>query len=133
MRGGNSVVGDVSITISGDTAMTLTVAAADVSNNQWTFDVAERLDALAGTAMLEWQGADFANDIVNLNLAEGSDLEWTLIDAAASAVYGRFDVLIDGESILPDTLALDEKISDGEYAGWGFTLDDSTLKFKHLA
>lgn len=115
----------------GGTAMTL-AAAADVSNSDWKFDVAERSETLTNKEMLYWENADFTNDTIKLNLAVGSSSEWTLVDAATTA-YGRFDVLVDGESILPDTIALDEAIVGGDYDGWGFALEDSFLKFKHLA
>ena len=121
------------ITLDGATAMTLTTAAEDVSNGGWAFDVSERETTLAGTAMLRWEAADFAGDRIELNLAADSTSAWTLVDGAATAAYGEFDVLVDGNSILGDTLALGEKIIGGVYDGWGFTLDGSALKFKQLA
>ena len=124
---------DGGITLDGDTAMTLATAAGDVSNASWAFDVSARATTFAGTAMLEWAAADFAGDSIKLNLAEDSTAAWTLIDGAATTAYGEFDVLVDGNSILNDTLALGEKIIGGVYDGWGFTLEGSALKFKQLA
>ena len=119
------------ITLNGSTAMTLVTAAEDVSNSNWMFDVSERSVGLAGTAMFDWDDADFAGDTVTLNLTSGSTSEWTLVDGAANTQYGEFEVLADG--ISQGTLALDQKIAAGEFAGWGFTLEDTLLKFKQLA
>jgi len=122
------------VTFDGDTAMTLGVAADDFSNSDWTFDVAERGAEYSGTALLNWSAADFGDDIITLNLAVDDPAgEWSLVSAAANTNYYKFDVQIDGESILSDTLDLDDEIADGDYAGWGFTLDDGVLKFKNLA
>ena len=120
------------ITFADATAMTLETAAADVSNTAWIFDVSARGTALAGTAILTWDNADFAGDTVTLNLAAGSNSEWSLVSAAAGTTYGTFDVQIDGTEIATG-LSLNDQIADGDYAGWGFTLDDTVLKFKNLA
>ncbi len=119
------------IVFAGSTAMTLGTAADAVSNLGWTFDVSERSADLADTAMLDWKNADFAGDAITLNLATGSASGWTLVDATATTAYGEFDVLVDG--ISQGTLVLGEKLADGEFAGWGFALEDTALKFKQLA
>ena len=121
------------ITFDGNTTMTLGTAADDVNNTAWTFDTAERYTALAKTAMLDWSAADFTGDTVAVNLASGSATEWDLVSAASTTVYNKFDVLVDGVSILSETIDLDETIVGGAYAGWGFTVEEDTLKFKHLA
>ena len=117
-----------SITLDGVTAMTLTADADDVANGAWIFDVAERRAAFADTAMLNWTAADFTGDTITLNLGTGDTTEWSLIEAASTAAYGTFDVVG-----VATGLALNEQIASGAYAGWGFTNDDGTLKFKHLA
>jgi len=122
-----------SIEFNDGTAMTLATLAADVTNTSWKFDVAARDAALAGTAMLTWSAADFSGDTIALNLKTGQSAEWTLVDAATDTNYHQFDVLVDGESIIADTIGLDKKIVGGAYDGWGFTLEDSALKFKNLA
>jgi len=119
------------ITLNGAAAMTLATAAEDVSNSNWMFDVSERSIGLAGTAMVDWDDADFAGDTIKLNLTTGSTSEWTLVDGAANTQYGEFEVLADG--ISQGVVALDQKIADGEFAGWGFALEDTLLKFKQLA
>ena len=124
---------DGGITLGRGTNMTLTTAAEDISNASWKFDVAERDATLAGTALLEWDAADFTGDVITLNLAAGSTNEWSLIDAATDTNYGKFDVWVDGASIVTDTIGLNDQIASGDYAGWGFTLDENVLKFKHLA
>ncbi|MBQ6352449.1 MAG: hypothetical protein IJJ28_04195 [Lentisphaeria bacterium] len=122
-----------SIEFNDGTAMTLATLAADVANSAWKFDVAARDAALADTAMLTWSDADFTGDTIALNLKTGQSAEWTLVDAAATTTYHKFDVLVDGVSILSETLDLDKAIEGGAYDGWGFTLEDSALKFKNLA
>jgi len=120
------------ITLDGATAMTLSTAADDVSNASWKFDAAERDATLAGTAFLNWTAADFTGDVITLNLAEGNATAWSLVGAAANTAYGTFDVQLDGVDIATD-LALDDQIASGDYAGWGFTVEESVLKFKNLA
>ena len=85
--------------------------------------------------MLDWSAADFTDDTISVNLAAGSVTEWDLVSAAGATAetFNKFDVLVDGASILLDTIGLDEAIGSGAYAGWGFTLEEDTLKFKHLA
>ena len=122
-----------SITLDGITAMTLTAAAEDVSNSAWTFDVAARSTAFADTALLNWTAADFTGDTITLNLASGDANEWSLVGAATTTAYNKFDVLVDGTSILSEAIDLDQAISGGAYDGWGFTNDEGTLKFKQLA
>ena len=125
------------ITFDGNTTMTLGTAAADVSNTAWTFDTAERFTALARSAFLEWGDswnvADFAGDTIAINLATGNVTEWDLVKATPATTYGKFDVLVNGTSILSETLDLDQKIASGDYKNWGFTVEDSVLKFKNLA
>ena len=122
---------DGGITLNGATAMTLTTAAAsDVSNAAWTFDVAERDAGLTGTALLNWSGADFTEDTITLKLGTTAPTEWSLIDAASNTAYNKFDV--DG---IATELVLDQAIENSgtAYDGWGFTLEDTVLKFKNLA
>ena len=130
-----AVGGFNSIKFDGNTMMTLGTAAADISNTEWIFDTAERYTALAKTAILDWSEADFTEDTIAVNLATGSATEWDLVSAtgATAETFNKFDVLVDGASILTETLDLDEAIVGGAYAGWGFTLEEETLKFKHLA
>jgi len=120
-----------SIEFNDGTAMTLAVAANEISNGSWKFDVTGRDETLADTAMLKWTGADFSGDTIALNLTGASEAGWTLVDAAATTAYDQFEVLLDGVS--QGTLALGEQLADGDFAGWGFTLEDSALKFKNLA
>ena len=86
--------------------------------------------------MLNWDEADFSGGTIALNLATGDANEWSLVSAAdaTAASYNKFDVLVDGTSILGgETIGLDDQIGGGAYDGWGFTLEDDTLKFKNLA
>ena len=129
--------GFTDITLGKATAMTLETAAADVSNTAWIFDVAERGATLADTVLLNWTAADFSggNSVIMLNLADGNTNEWSLVSAATTTVYNKFDVQVDGMSILGgETIGLNDQISGGTaYDGWGFTLEDTVLKFKNLA
>ena len=121
------------IAFAGDTAMAF-AAKADISNNAWFFDLAER--TTSGTAFASCEAADFGeNSTITLNIGEGQKLTgaWSIFDGGSSTTYGKFDVLVGGASILTETLVLDEQIADGDYAGWGFTVEDTVLKFKNLA
>jgi autotransporter passenger strand-loop-strand repeat protein len=129
-----SIGGFDEIELAGDTALTLdTAEGKGVSGNAWTFDVAERGTGLADAAMLEWSGADFSERTVTLNLSEDNATAWAL--AAGAADYGDFDVQIDGTGILDAPLALGDVIENTGTVcdGWGFTLENDTLKFKQLA
>jgi len=128
-----AIGGFAGITLDGDTAMTLGTAADDVSNAAWNFNTADRSAAFADTAMLNWTAANFTGDTITLNLATGDTNEWSLVTAATDTVYNKFDVQVNGESILSNTIGLNEAITGGAYDGWGFTLEDTTLKFKQLA
>ena len=121
------------VTFSGATAMTLAAAADAVDNTEWKFDVTERAAELAGTALLDWTAADFTGDIITLKLASGSTNGWNLVDAAADTNYHKFDVWVDGASIVTAPIGLGDQIADGDYAGWGFALEGTVLKFKNLA
>jgi hypothetical protein len=120
------------ITFDGNTTMVLGTAADYVTNGVWTFDTAERFTALARTAMLDWSEADFTGDTIAINLATGSATEWDLVSATTNTVYNLFDVQVDGSDIATG-LALNTAISGGAYDGWGFTVEEDTLKFKYLA
>jgi len=126
-----SIGGFDGIVFDDDTSATFG-ASADVTNSAWNFDAAERDAALADTAFLNWTAADFTGDTIKLNLAEGDATAWSLVGAAADTAYGTFEVQLDGVDIATG-LALDKQIADGDYAGWGFTVDGSVLKFKNLA
>jgi len=81
--------------------------------------------------VLEWGLADFAGDTVTLNLTAGQNSAWSLVDGGSTTAYGEFEVLLDGVS--QGTLALGEALAAGDFAGWGFTVEDTVLKFKQLA
>ena len=105
-------------------------AAAEIANNAWIFDVTDRDAGLAGTALLNWTAADFASSTITLTLGTGAATEWSLVSAASTTEYNKFNV--DG---IAAELALGQAIGNTGtvYDGWGFTLEDSTLKFKNLA
>jgi len=124
-----------SITLDGATAMTIGTAEADVKNTAWIFDAAQRDAALAGTAFLNWSDADFTGDTITLNLNDGDAIAWDLVSADTATVYNKFDVQIDGSSILSEAIDIDDVIAGTgtAYDGWGFTDDNGTLKFMKLA
>ena len=122
------------ISLDGDTAMTITTAADDVSNGAWEFDLSDRADALAGMPLLTWSTADFENDTIRVKFANDAQAQagWN-IAAVAEAFSGTiFDVEIGGAEIASD-LAYNRQIGAGDYAGWGFELESGELKFKNLA
>ena len=127
-----AIGGFATVTIGGNTAMTLGTAAADVSNAAWTFDTTERFTSLSRDAMVDWTTADFDGDTIAINLAADNVTEWDLVSAASTTVYNKFDVQVDGASIATG-LDLDQQIASGDYKNWGFTVEENVLKFKNLA
>ena len=120
------------ITLAGDTEMAFDTAAK-VTNTAWIFDVAER--TTSATAFASCETATFSGATISLDIGEDQTLTgaWSIFAGGEGTTYGEFDVLVGGTSILPGALTLDEQIADGDYAGWGFTVEDTVLKFKNLA
>ena len=123
-----------SIRFAGATAMTLTTAAADISNVKWEFDLTERASSLAGTSLLTWSGADFANDTVKVCFADDAQTKagWNIATVAEAFSGTGFDLEIGGSEIATG-LTYNQQIASGDYAGWGFALEEGVLKFKQLA
>jgi len=118
------------IAFAGDTAMTFS-AEAEISNTAWTFDTTERT---AGAVFATGTTAEFAGATVTLKLDEAAaPAAWNLFAGGESTTYGDFDVQVGGVSILTDNIELGERIAAGDYAGWGFTVEENVLKFKNLA
>ena len=120
------------IKFSDGTAMTLTTASGDVSNTAWTFDFKDRDDTLAGTSLLTWSTADFAGDTVRVNFTDATQAasEWSI--ATADFTGATFNAYA-GNEVIATNLAYNTAIADGDWAGWKFTDDNGTLKFKKLA
>ena len=123
--------GFAGIVIDDDSAMTLTTAAADVSNSAWEFDLTDRDAELAGTSLLTWSGADFAGDSVKVAFADAEQAAagWSI--AAADFTGATFDLYIGGSEIA--SVAYNTAISGGAWDGWKFTDVDGTLKFAKIA
>ena len=113
--------------------MTLTTAAADVSNDAWAFDFTARDAELAGTSLLTWSAADFAGDTVNVTFADETQAKagWSI--AKADFTGATFELTAGGVELTG--IAYNTAISETGtvYDGWGFTLEESVLKFKQLA
>ena len=122
------------ITFDGATAMTLDTAATDVSNGAWEFDLTDRAEALAGTSLLTWSGADFENDTIKVSFADDAQAQggWNIAAVAEAFSGTTFDVKV-GDSEIATSLAYNQQIASGDYAGWGFELESGVLKFKQLA
>ena len=122
------------ITLDGSTAMTLSTESGSVSNGAWEFDLTDRASALAGTSLLTWSTADFANDTIKVSFADDTQAQggWNIAAVAEAFNDTSFDVEIGGAEIVSG-LAYKEQIASGDYQGWGFTLDEGVLKFKQLA
>ena len=134
--------GFADVTVGGNSWMTLSTAAADdVANGAWTFDFNKRDLGLDGQAALTWSTADFTEDKITLRIATTRSEGWTLVSGADASKYntaeGKFLVEIDGSEA--GALTFDSAtgktgtIATGDYAGWGFAVEDSVLKFKKLA
>ena len=118
------------IALAGDTAM-IFAPEAEISNTAWAFDTTERT---AGAVFATGTMADFSGATVTLKLDEAAaPVAWNLFAGGESTTYNKFDVFVDGVSILPETIELGEQIAAGDYAGWGFTVEENVLKFKNLA
>lgn len=122
------------ITFDGATAMTITTAADDVGNGRWEFDLTDRVDALAGTSLLTWNGASFADDTVKVSFADDAQARggWNIAAVAEAFSGTTFDVKV-GDSAIANGLAYNQQIASGDYAGWGFELESGVLKFRNLA
>ena len=135
--------GFAGIEFTGNTVMTLNTQSAKVANDAWIFDLADRGLWYDSKAILSWATAvGFQEDTITLKLpaATRSDA-WTLVTGASAAAYntaaGKFLVEVDGGEAIALTYdsatGKTDAIASGEYAGWGFAVEDSVLKFKKLA
>jgi hypothetical protein len=115
---------------------------ADVSGNTaWNFNFNDRDLGIDGQAALTWSEADFTEDTITLQILSSRSEGWTLVSGAAADKYntaaGAFLVEIDrGEAVsltFDSATGKTDTIADGDYAGWGFAVEDSVLKFKKLA
>ena len=129
---GGKIGGFDGIAFAAGTAMTLETAAADVANTAWEFDLSDRDTGLAGTALLTWGDADFANNTVKVNFADAKQAAagWSIAAAAFDATT-TFDLYIGGDKIA-EGIAYDTAISGGAWDGWKFTDDNGTLKFAKI-
>jgi len=128
------VGGFKSIVVEANSIATLAPSdAVDVDNDAWTFDITGRYDTNAGDAMLTWNGGTFDGDSVKLVVADEEPSwiarSWNIVDGL-SAAAASYEVQCGSKSY---DLALGDTIADGNYAGWGFSFEDSTLKFQKLA
>ena len=129
-----AVGGFDSVTFADGTAMTLAAESGNVSNGAWAFDLTARDAALAGTSLLTWSSADFENDNVKVSFADDAQAQggWNIATVAEAFTGTTFEVKI-GDSEIATGLAYNQQIASGDYAGWGFGLDEGVLKFKQLA
>ena len=133
--------GFAGIAMEGNSWMTLSTAAADVDNGAWIFEFEDRDLGLDGQAALTWSTADFTDDTITLNIVSTRSEGWTLVSGADASKYntaeGKFLVAIDdGEAValtFDATTGKTDAIAEGDYAGWGFSVENSVLKFKKLA
>ena len=108
-------------------------AAADISNNAWTFDLSARDAALSDDALLTWGGSFAATDQIAVTFADDAQAQagWSIAAVAGVADTATFDLTIGGTAI--GTVAYGQQIASGDYAGWGFELESGVLEFKNLA
>ena len=116
------------IAFSGDTAATL--SGANIDNGEWEFDFTARTLG-ADTAALTLSGGTFADDALTLKLADGSaPAVWSIAAGLADTAVGFDYEVCVGDVELEFA---DGKVVSGDYVGWGFAIEDATLKFKNLA
>ena len=88
------------------------------------------------TSLLTWTAeAGFTGDKITVNFADEAQAKagWSI--ATASFTGATFDLWIGGAATAAVDLALDTAITGTgtAYDGWGFAMEDTTLKFKQLA
>ena len=73
----------------------------------------------------------FTGDALTLKLdAETSPADWNIASGLADTSVGfTYEVYVGGV----EQTFVDGKIASGDYAGWGFDLNEGVLKFKNLA
>jgi len=130
-----AVGGFGAIDIAGNTALTLdTAAGRDVVNTSWKFDFTDRSDVLADTAALVWTDTAFAEHTrVAINFADAGQARagWSIAEVT-DASEAVFSLAVEG-TVVAEDLSCGAAIESGDYAGWGFALVDSVLKFTKLA
>ena len=116
------------IAFEGDTAATL--SGSTIDNDEWKFYYTGRTFS-ADTAALTLNDGTFTGDSVTLALdATDAPQDWNIATGVADTAIGfDYTVYVSGD----EQTFVDGRIASGDYAGWGFALEDSTLKFKHLA
>ena len=122
------------VTFDGENATTTDLSSATLYGvGAWSFDVIGR-EANAGTAL------------VNLgdNLTDSATIDFRIADAATSltswslaAVSGtqsglKFNVYSE-TATLATNLTLNQAITEGTFVGYGFKIEDSTLKFAQIS
>jgi autotransporter passenger strand-loop-strand repeat protein len=124
--------GFATVTFDGDSTATFG-AAADIDNDAWEFDLANRWDAKSQVSLLTWSGTEnFSDDKVKVNFADADQAAagWSI--ATADFTGATFDLYLNGVEAVAD-IAYDTAIEGGDWDGWKFTSVDGTLKFAKLA
>jgi len=126
------VGGFATVIFDGDSTATFG-AAADIDNDAWKFDLADRWDAKSQVSLLTWAGTEnFSGDKVTVNFANADQAAagWNI--ATADFTGATFDLCIDDATVAAN-IAYDTAIEGGAWDGWKFTSVDGTLKFAKLA
>ena len=118
------------ILVTGDTTANL---GGTIDNGDWEFDFTDRTLAADTFALTLGQGISTESDLtLTLRLADDIPAtDWSLaagVGDIASALSG-YDVYV-GDTRLEFAGG---RVVSGDYAGWGFDLNEGELKFKHLA
>ena len=116
------------IVFTGNTSATL--SGTTIDNTVWSFDYTGRTFG-ADIAMLTFDNGTFAGGELTLKLAaSAAPADWNIAVGLADTAVG-FDYTVYVGNV--EQTFVDGKVASGDYAGWSFVLEDSTLKFKQLA
>ena len=64
--------------------------------------------------------------------AQAAAGSWNIASGLADVSSAEFEVFV-GDISIASGLAIGSILADGDFAGWGFAVENSVLKFKQLA
>jgi autotransporter passenger strand-loop-strand repeat protein len=130
-----AIGGFTGITFDGAAAATIAPGEGKtISNTDWTFDLVDRADTLAGTSLLTWNSADFAGDKVTVKFTDDTQAAagWSIAKATFDATT-TFDLYVGG-SLIAEDIVYDTAVGgETAWSDWKFTNDSGTLKFAKIA
>jgi len=123
------------VTFDGENASTVNLSSATVFGvGAWSFDVIGR-EAAASTALVNI--GDRFGDSATIDLHITNDATslttWNIAEVSGRQGGLTFDVYSETSAVLATGLKLGDAITGGSFAGYGFEIDEGTLKFAQLS